>query len=299
MSYNLNNVFDDLSIKGNELSEYDKNNLTENGYTVLKITPNQWLKRGIDLDLISNVIDKLIEEEGTNGGWDHVKDKAVKGHHPEPGAQRLNNLINKHQCFRKVFTIPEVLCASKFLMKNEFKLSQLILRMPLPGAGDQPWHIDWMPRRKKTDPIRSVLSSLFLDDFTKENGATRVVPGSHNSFKTPDEEGYFYQDHPEQKYVEAPRGSLLIYDINLWHRGSKNINGKKRRHLNINYRDNNIWQQINFKKDLSAECKESFNEAELYLLKARHKDKSRNDWIFKNRNNFLIKNAMKFYLNFR
>ena len=100
--------------------------------------------------------------------------------------------------------------------------------MPLPGQGDQPWHIDWIPRRKPKDPVRSVLASLLLDDYTKENGTTRLVPGSHKYLKPPDEDGYFFQDHPNQIYVEAPRGSLLIYDINIWHREAKNLNGKKK-----------------------------------------------------------------------
>ena len=76
------------------------------------------------------------------------------------------------KCFRKIFTIPEVLAAARFLIKDEICLSQLILRMPLPGKGEQPWHVDWIPRKKESDPIRSVLSSLLLDDYTKENGTT-------------------------------------------------------------------------------------------------------------------------------
>ena len=156
-----------------------------------------------------------------------------KGKHPEEGAQRLNNLLSKHECFRKIFTIPEVLSAAKFLIKDEISLSQLILRMPLPGKGEQSWHIDWIPRKKESDPVRSVLSSLLLDDYTKENGTTRIVPGSHKFLKQPSDEGYYFQDHPNQKYVEAPRGTLFIYDINLWHCGSKNINGNSNRRLNL------------------------------------------------------------------
>lgn len=299
MTYSLQNVFKDLTINENSLSKEHKSNLLNDGYTVIKISEEEWLKKDIDLDLISKVTDELISKEGWRGGWDHIKDSIIEGQHPEPGAQRLNNLLNKHPCYRNIITIPEVLCAAKLLIKNEFCISQLILRMPFPGKGDQPWHIDWIPRKKNTDPIRSVLASLLLDDFTKENGATRVIPGSHNSLKTPDQDGYTYQDHPRQKYIEAPRGSLLIYDINLWHRGSVNKNGKKRRHLNINYRDKNIWQQINFKKDLSNELKMSMSEAELYLLKARSIDPVRNDWLFKHRNNFFIKNLLNIYLNFR
>ena len=100
--------------------------------------------------------------------------------------------------------------AAKFLIKDEICLSQLILRMPLPGKGEQPWHIDWAPRKKEKDPVRSVLTSLLLDDYTKENGTTRVVPGSHKSLKQPSDEGYYFQDHPNQKYVEAPRACMGI-----------------------------------------------------------------------------------------
>jgi hypothetical protein len=299
MKYNLDQTFMDLSINEDSLSEEHKINLQKKGYTVIKISTDEWSKRGVDLELISKVTDELIKKEGWRGGWDHIKDQMKYGQHPEPGAQRLNNLLNKHSCYRNIFVIPEVLSAAKLLIKDEFCLSQLILRMPFPGKGDQPWHIDWMPKKKKSDPIRSVLASLLLDDFTKENGATRVVPGSHIFLKTPYEEGYTYQDHPSQKYIEASKGSLLIYDINLWHRGSTNMNGKKRRHLNINYRDRKIWQQINFKKDLSEKLKNEMSEAELYLLKARKIDPNRNDWLFKHRNNILIKNLLNLYWNLR
>ena len=288
MKYSTEKAIKDLKIDRSLLSDKNKNQLLEEGYCLIPITPEEWKKRGIDLNLISEVVDSLILKEGWRGGWDHVKDKMKEGHHPEPGAQRLNNLIGKHECFRKVFTIPEALIASEFLIKKEICLSQLILRMPLPNQGAQPWHVDWIPRKKNDDPIKSVLTSLLLDDYTKENGTTRIVPGSHKFLRQPSDDGYFFQDHPNQKYVEAKKGSLLIYDINLWHCGTKNLNGEKRRHLNINYRDRNIWQQINFKQELSNDLKDKLTEAEAYLLKARDEDPDRNEWLFKNRNNFLV-----------
>ena len=298
-NYNTISALQDLNVKHNSLSEKNIEDLNERGYCLITKTDSEWKKNGIDINLISKVIDELIEKEGWKGGWDNIKHLMKKGHHPEAGAQRLNNLIRKHKCFRKIFTIPETLEASKLLIKSDIALSQVILRMPLPGKGDQPWHVDWIPRRKKSDPIRSVLSSLLLDDFTKENGATRVIPGSHKFLKEPADEGYFYQDHPDQKYIEAPKGSLLIYDINLWHRGSKCLNGKKRRHLNINYRDRKIWQQINFKKELPDELKNNFSMAEKYLLKIRPEDRERNEFLFKHRNNFFIKKIMNVIWNIK
>lgn len=295
MEYQIENVVKELSINENILSDQKKLELMDNGYCTIYISPEEWKKRGIDLDLISKVVDELIEKEGWRGGWDHISNKIKEGQHPEKGAQRLNNLLSKHDCFRKVFTIPEAILASKFLIKKEISLSQLILRMPFPGKGEQPWHVDWIPRKSNQDPIRSVLTSLLLDDFTKDNGTTRVVPGSHKWLKQPSDDGYSFQDHPNQKYIEAKKGTLFIYDINLWHCGTKNKNGKKRRHLNINYRDRKIWQQINFKKELNEDFKKKLSLPELYLLKARDKDPTRNEWLFRNRNNFIVKKLMNFY----
>ena len=72
---------------------------------------------------------------------------------------------------------------------------------------------------------------------------------------------------------------------------------KKRRHLNINYRDRKIWQQINFKKEIPISLKKNLSLAESYLLKVRDEDPSRNDWLFDRRNNFLVKKFMNFYWN--
>jgi len=292
MKYNSNTALSEIGVTEDTLTEKQKNDLVNKGYILISLAENEWLDRGIDLNLVSNVTNELIEKEGSMGGWeahDHVQHKLEKGQHPERGAQRLNNLINKHSCYRKIFTIPEAVYAAKFLIKNDIALSQLILRMPFPGTGEQKWHIDWIPRRKKSDPIRSVLTSLFLDDFTKENGATRIVPNTHKLLLSPEEQGLGTEDHPDQIYVEAPRGSLFIYDINLWHCGSRNLNGKKRRQLNINYRDRKIWQQINFKKELIESVRNELSYAELYLLKARDEDKSRKEFLFRHRNNPIIK----------
>ena len=297
-NYSTKDALKDLNITGNSLSEKNRNDLESKGYCLIYKTDDDWKKLGININLISKVIDELIEKEGWKGGWDNIKHQMKEGEHPEKGAQRLNNLLSKDKCFKNIFTIPETLEASSSLIKSDIALSQVILRMPLPGKGDQPWHVDWIPRKRKNDPVRSVLSSLLLDDFTKENGATRVIPGSHKFLKTPSESGYYLQDHPDEKYIEAPRGSLLIYDINLWHRGSKCINGKKRRHLNINYRDRKIWQQINFKKEMSDDLKNSFSDAEKYLLKIRDEDPNQNEWLFKHRNNFFVKKMMNFVWNF-
>ena len=148
-NYDTHQALLDLNIKENCLNFEQKQKLVEDGYCLINISEDEWIKRGINLKLISDVIDELINKEGPRGGWDHIKHKMIHGKHPEEGAQRLNNLLSKHDCFRKVITIPEALVASKYLIGNDISLSQLILRMPLPGKGEQPWHVDWIPIKKK------------------------------------------------------------------------------------------------------------------------------------------------------
>ena len=63
---------------------------------------------------------------------------------------------------------------------------------------------------------------LALTDFTKENGATRVVPGSHRVGTLDQSEAA----HAES--VEIKRGDLLIWDSNLWHGGGANQTDTRR-----------------------------------------------------------------------
>ena len=44
MKYNLEYVFKDLGIRDDQLTDLDKNNLINNGYTVIKISPEEWKK---------------------------------------------------------------------------------------------------------------------------------------------------------------------------------------------------------------------------------------------------------------
>lgn len=56
-----------------------------------------------------------------------------------------------------------------------------------------------------------------IDDFTAANGATRFVPGSHLLNRCPTE-----QDHLEAVPMEAPAGSLVVFDSRVWHRTGAN-----------------------------------------------------------------------------
>ena len=81
------------------------------------------------------------------------------------------------------FTDPRLLACVAHVL-GEFKPSLLNFRAALPGQGLQALHTEGGP---VTDPAAfQVRNSIWLlDDFTADNAATRVVPGSHLSGRSP------------------------------------------------------------------------------------------------------------------
>lgn len=54
---------------------------------------------------------------------------------------------------------------------------------------------------------------IATDDFTKENGATKLLKGSHHTLIKPEEE--YFNEHAELFTGKA--GSILYFNPNLWH----------------------------------------------------------------------------------
>lgn len=83
-----------------------------------------------------------------------------------------------------------------------------------PGSPPQPLHRD-DSIYPIPDPHREfVVNTMWaLEDFTEENGATRLVPGSHGGQPRPDE---------PTLAATMPAGSVIVYLGSLWHGGGAN-----------------------------------------------------------------------------
>jgi ectoine hydroxylase-related dioxygenase (phytanoyl-CoA dioxygenase family) len=68
-----------------------------------------------------------------------------------------------------------------------------------------------------------------LDDFTSENGATRMVPGSHRWRTRPQD---VLEDtmapHPDETLLIARAGSIAVMNAHMWHGGTANRTGAPR-----------------------------------------------------------------------
>lgn len=157
--------------------------------------------------------------------------------------QRVWLLVNKGACFRNLVTHPLVDELVTPLLGEQFLLSQMSANIAKPGGARMGLHTDqwWMPRpmppggpgtpvseisRRPTsdavspDPTLGIMppavvnTMWMLSDFTADNGATEVVPGSHLSGAQPRP-----GDQSDYPIVQAcaPAGSLLVFDGRLWH----------------------------------------------------------------------------------
>jgi ectoine hydroxylase-related dioxygenase (phytanoyl-CoA dioxygenase family) len=102
-----------------------------------------------------------------------------------------------------------------------------------------------------------------VDDFTAENGATIVVPGSHLSGREPDPE---LDEDADWIPAEAPAGSFVVLDGRVWHSTGENVSDRPRIGLTTNFCSWQFRQQENLPMGLSQEVLDSASDDLLDLI---------------------------------
>jgi len=187
--------------------------------------------------------------------------------HQEAGTDRLSDLVNKDPMFEVCFTHPVVLAAIRHVL-GEFRLSSLNSRAALPGQGHQGLHADWGVLAEGED-FQVCNSIWLLDDFTADNGATRVVPGSHRQRgKAPADEldGDPQATHPDEVQLLAPAGTVVVFNSHVWHGGTRNGTDRPRRAMHSYFARRGVPQQLNQAEYLRVRTQERLSPAALYVL---------------------------------
>jgi len=168
---------------------------------------------------------------------------------------RVYNLLAFGRIFELVPVHRNVLPIVEQVLDPGCLISSLSSISIQPGEVAQPIHADdqLIPLPKPHPP--TVCNSMWaLTDFTEDNGATRVIPGSHLADTSPDY-GAPYDSMP----AVMPAGSVLIWHGSLWHGGGANTSDETRMGLAMNYCAGYIRQQENQQLGLPRETVDQFS----------------------------------------
>lgn len=249
-----------LGVTADTLSLQDKAFLAENGYLNLgKLLSDE------QVEAVRATIDRLLQEEGDAAGAELMDSPHIR-HPKEAGADRLADLVNKDPIFDQFYTHPRVLAAVQAVVGAELKLSSLNYRAAKPGDGLQKLHVDWH-ETVEADDFKVCNSIWLLDDFSAENGATRIVPKTHLSGVLPqDAMNDPFASHPEEIILHAPAGTVIIFNSHTWHGGTTNRTDQPRRAVHSYFCRRDQAQQIDQKRYLTAETEARISESALEIL---------------------------------
>jgi ectoine hydroxylase-related dioxygenase (phytanoyl-CoA dioxygenase family) len=170
----------------------------------------------------------------------------------EFGVLRL--MMKYHEHFYGFLEIPEMLNVIDAIVTSAAILhvqNGLILpsfrQKNAPSVFQNSFHMDF--RRVLNGYVASVNAMFAIDDFHENNGATLVVPGSHQRLEAPSVEYMNAIAIP----VLCKAGSMILFDSTLWHSAGPNISGHDRLAVNQQFTRAFLKQQVDYPRALGDE----------------------------------------------
>ena len=170
--------------------------------------------------------------------------------------QRIYGLPGKLRSADPFIEHPLVLAHLDRQLMSNYLLSQAQIINIKSGSPAQPFHIDDgfypIPRPR---PAISLATIFAIDDFTEDNGATVVIPGSHKW-------GEEREPSNDDKTIKAvmPAGSCIFFVGNVWHGGGENNSDGDRMALTCQYCEPWARTQENFFLSVTPEMAASVSE---------------------------------------
>jgi ectoine hydroxylase-related dioxygenase (phytanoyl-CoA dioxygenase family) len=179
--------------------------------------------------------------------------------------RRTGGLVARSPTCRELVMHPLVLGAVRELLAHatsfQLHLTQVIAIEP--GQPCQPvhrdqWALDFFPFPSGYEVQCNTLWAM--TDFTAENGATRVIPGSHRL-------GDRLQfEEKDTEPAEMPAGSVLLYTGSLYHGGGANRSAATRYGVNLTYAVSWLRQEENQYLSVPQDLARTLPEPLLRLL---------------------------------
>lgn len=207
------------------------------------------------------LIAQAAAEDALGIGW--RDDGRAKG--PGLPNQRVWNLCNKGEIFRRLVLNEAARVLVRHVLGVEYLLFSITANIACKGAHPQSLHGDQLFASAQTPYPVLANCQWMLTEMTEQNGATRVVPGSHLAKRWP-EEGEAIETLP----AIGPAGTIMIWDGRLWHGTGVNTTDSPRYALLSAYCSPFIRQQENFSLSLSPDVIERSSPELLTLLGFRN-----------------------------
>lgn len=196
---------------GAAVGEADLAALQRDGFVILPdlLTP-------AELGEIRDAVAPLLDRHGRNGFEGRM-------------TQRVYSVLNKTRTCDRIADHPRVLALLDRLFLPNYLLSMLQVINILPGEQAQLLHTDDgfypLPRPRAALGAATIWA---IDDFTADNGATDIIPGSHVwGQRTPED--------AEREPVVMKAGSCVFFLSTLWHGGGANRSAAPRLAVTAQY----------------------------------------------------------------
>ena len=139
----------------------------------------------------------------------------------------VNMLLGKHPIFAEVVMNSKILALAEVMCGKGALLSQLTCSVRGKGARVLPLHADqnWTPA---PFPIHNQMATFCwaCDEFTKDGGATMVIPATQQHRRHPDPDEV--AAHEGAISVDCAPGSVVFWDGSVWHGNwPRNIEGER------------------------------------------------------------------------
>lgn len=182
-------------------------------------------------------------------------------------SQRIWNLPNKLKQCGRLIEDPTLLGLGRSMLDEDCVLSDISVTSIGPhSGGGGAWHID-APLTQMPEPLPEISFAVqnvwMLDDFTTENGATHVVPGSHLTRKKP---AWGHDPIDDEIVLTAPAGSLAMWLSHTWHASGENFTDRPRRAVLGYYVRSWVRPWSDYTKSLSPDVVKSYSPTARYLL---------------------------------
>jgi ectoine hydroxylase-related dioxygenase (phytanoyl-CoA dioxygenase family) len=154
---------------------------------------------------------------------------------------RTYNLLVHGELYGEFAVHPQILPIVEGILSSSCLISSLSSIAIRGGEAAQPIHADdqVIPLDK---PHRAIVCNTMwaITDFTAENGATRIIPGSHKRDHNP-----AFGTHYESDAAVMKAGSVMVFNGSMWHGGGANQTTERRVGVAMNYCAGYIRQQEN------------------------------------------------------